>query len=158
MIQSIQHNLWNMVEQCDGMSVYGFQWHWVTGVYWWRDRIQKQPEEFWSVQGYTLCPDSVKCSKVDWTALHSTNGRWPKSYSKSNPRVFEGKKVEYSAKAKSISWSQPDWACISLAEDKTKGRKTHKQTTLKSAAVKAWQSITKEETQSSGDVPWVSSL
>ncbi len=42
--------------------------------------------------------------------------------------VFEGKK-EYSAIAKSISWSQPDWACISLANDKTKGRKTHKQTT-----------------------------
>ncbi len=31
--------------------------------------------------------------------------------------------------AKLISWYQPDWACISLAEDKTKGRKTHKQTT-----------------------------
>ncbi len=31
--------------------------------------------------------------------------------------------------AKPISWSQPDWACISLAEDKTKGRQTHKQTT-----------------------------
>ncbi len=46
--------------------------------------------------------------------------------------------------AKSVSWSQPDWACISLAEDKTKGRKTHKQQ-LKSDAVKAWQSITKEE-------------
>ncbi len=30
---------------------------------------------------------------------------------------------------KSISWFQPNWACISLAEDKTKGRKTHKQTT-----------------------------
>ncbi len=24
--------------------------------------------------------------------LHSTNGRWPKTYNKSNPRVFEGKK------------------------------------------------------------------
>ncbi len=31
--------------------------------------------------------------------------------------------------AKSISWSQLDWACIYLAEDKTKDRKTHKQTT-----------------------------
>ncbi len=51
--------------------------------------------------------------------------------------------------AKSISWSQPDLNLniISLVEDKTKGRKTHKQQ-LKSAAVKAWQSITKEETQS----------
>ncbi len=32
MIQSIQHHLWNMVEQCDGMSMHGFQWHWVIGV------------------------------------------------------------------------------------------------------------------------------
>ncbi len=131
MIQSIQHHLWNMVEQCDGMSIYGFQWHWVTGVYWWCDRGQKQPDEFWSVPGYTVCPDSVKWSKVDWTALHSTNGRWPKTYSKNNPGVFEGKNLEYSAMANSISWSQPDWACQ-----------------LKSAAAKAWQSITKEETQS----------
>ncbi len=50
--------------------------------------------------------------------------------------------------AKSISWSQPNWACISFAENKTKGRKTHKQKQLKSAAVKVWPSITKEETQS----------
>ncbi len=28
----------------------------------------------------------------DYTALHSTNGRWPKTYSKSNPGVFEDKK------------------------------------------------------------------
>ncbi len=64
-IQSIQHNLWNMVEQCDGMRMHGFQWHWVTGVYWWCDRVQKQPDEFWSVCKYTLCPDLAKCSKVD---------------------------------------------------------------------------------------------
>ncbi len=38
--------------------------------------------------------------------------------------------------AKSISWSQPDWACISLAEDKTKGRKTHKQTTTEASCSK----------------------
>ncbi len=30
-------------------SMHGFQWHWVTGVYWWRDRGQKQPDEFWSL-------------------------------------------------------------------------------------------------------------
>ncbi len=28
---------------------HGFQWHWVTGVYWRRDRRQKQPDEFLSV-------------------------------------------------------------------------------------------------------------
>ncbi len=41
-------------------------------------------------------------------------------------RFWGGKNVNYSARAKSISWSQPDWACISLAEDKTKERKPHK--------------------------------
>ncbi len=63
-------------------------------------------------------------------------------------RVFEGKKVEYSALAKSISWSQPDWACISLAEDKTKDRKTHEQKTTEVSLSKAWQSITKKKTPS----------
>ncbi len=113
-----------MVEQCDGMSMHGFQWHSVTGVYWW-----------WS-------------SKVDWTSLHSTNGQWPQTESKSNPGVFEGNQVEYSAMAKSISWSQPDWACISLAEDKTKGRKTRKQTTTEVSCSKGLEKHHKEETQS----------
>ncbi len=57
MIQSIKHHLWNMVEPCDGMSMHGFQW--------WRDRRQKQPEEFWGVYKYTFWPSSVKWSKVD---------------------------------------------------------------------------------------------
>ncbi len=146
------HHLWNMVEQCDGMSMHGFQWHWVTGVYWWRDRRQKQPEEFWSVQGYTVCPDSAKRSKVNWTVLHRTNGQWPKTYSKSNPGVFEGKKVEYFAMAKSISWFQPNWACISLAEDKTKGRKTHKQTTTEVSCSKGQAKHHKGGKTISGDV------
>ncbi len=29
MMQSTQHHLWNMMEQCDGMSVHDFQWHWL---------------------------------------------------------------------------------------------------------------------------------
>ncbi len=64
------------------------------------DRSSQKNSE---VYRYILCPDSVKCSKVDWPALHSTSGQWPKTYSKSNPGVFKGKKVDYSAMAKSIS-------------------------------------------------------
>ncbi len=41
-----------------------------------------------------LCPDSAKWRKVDWAALHGTNGNDPK---------HTAKKVEYSAMAKSIS-------------------------------------------------------
>ncbi len=118
----------------------------------WRDRGQKQPEKFWSVQGYTVCPDSAKWSKVDWAAIHSTSGWWPKTYSKNNQGVFEGKKVDYSAMAKSISWSQPDWACISLAEDKTKGRKTHKQTTTEVSCRKGLAKHHKGGNPVSGDV------
>ncbi len=70
----------------------------------------------------------------------------------SNPGVFEGKKVEYSAMAKSISWSQPDRACIALAEDKTKGRKTLKQTTTEVSYSKGLAKHHKGGNQVSGDV------
>ncbi len=70
----------------------------------------------------------------------------------SNPGVFEGKKVEYSAMAKSISWSQPDRACIALTEDKTKGRKTLKQATTEVSCTKGLAKHHKGENQVSGDV------
>ncbi len=69
-----------------------------------------------------------------------------------NRDVFEGKKEDYSAVAKSISWSQLDWACISLAEDKTKGRKTHKQTTTEVGCSKGLAKHHKGGNQVSGDV------
>ncbi len=97
-------------------------------------------------------PDAAKCSKVDWTALLSTNGQWPKTYSKNNPGVFESKKVEYSAMTKSITWSQPEWACISLAEDKTNGRKSHKQTTTEVSCSKGLAMHHKEGNPVIGDV------
>ncbi len=57
----------------------------------------------------------------------------PKHTAKATQEFLKVKNVEYSALAKSISWFQPNWACISLVEDKTKGRKTHKQTQTISA-------------------------
>ncbi len=59
-------------------------------------------------------------------------------HSKSNPGVFEGKKVEYSAMAKSISWSQPDQAAFHLLKTKLKAERAINKQQLKSAAVKAW--------------------
>ncbi len=64
--------------------------------------------------------------------------------SKSNPGVFEGKKVEYSAMTKSISWSQPDWAAFHLLKTKLKAERPTNKQQMKSAAVKAWKSITKD--------------
>ncbi len=54
--------------------------------------------------------------------------------------------------AKSISWSQPDWAWISLAEDKIKVRKTHKQTTTEVSCSKDLAKHHKEGNPVSGDV------
>ncbi len=53
--------------------------------------------------------------------------------------------------AKSISWFQPDWACISLAEDKTKDRKTQKQTTTEASCSKGLAKHHKGVNSVSGD-------
>ncbi len=146
MIQSLQHHLWNM-KQCDGMSMHGFQWHWVTDVY---DDVTEDR----SSRKNSEVSRNILSAQIQSNGAKSIGRRFivqmdddPKHTAKSTQEFLKVKKVEYSAMATSISWFQPDWACISLAEDKTKGRRTHRQK-LKSAAVKAWQSITKEETQS----------
>ncbi len=66
-------------------------------------------------------------SELIGRALHSADGQWPKAYCKSNQRVFEGKEVDCYAMAKSITWPESDWACISLAEDKTEGKMPQEQ-------------------------------
>ena len=86
------------------------------------DSWQKQQNEFWSVSGNIICSYSAKCFKTHWTALHNADGQWPEAYCESNQRVFKGKEVECSAMAKSITWPESDWTCISLAEDKTEGK------------------------------------
>ncbi len=56
MIQSIQHHLWNMVEQCDGMSM-AFSGSELLVF------SDGETEIFWSVQvlqGYPVCQDSIK--------------------------------------------------------------------------------------------------
>ncbi len=77
--------------------------------------------------GNIICSYSAKCFRTHWTALHSADGQWPKAYCKSNQRVFEGKEVDCYAMAKSITWPESDWACISLAEDKTEGKMPQEQ-------------------------------
>ncbi len=55
-----------------------------------------------SGSGLPLFIEDVTEAEVDWEALHSTKGQGPKTYSKSNPGLFEVKKVEYSAVVKTI--------------------------------------------------------
>ncbi len=109
------------------VGMYGCQWNWFSCIYWWCDCWQKQQDEFWSVLGNIICSYSAKCFRTHWTALHSADGQWPKAYCKSNQRVFEGKEVDCYAMAKSITWPESDWACISLAEDKTEGKMPQEQ-------------------------------
>ncbi len=109
------------------VGMYGCQWNWFSCIYWWCDCWQKQQDEFWSVSGNIICSYSAKCFRTHWTALHSADGQWTKAYCKSNQRVFEGKEVDCYAMAKSITWPESDWACISLAEDKTEGKMPQEQ-------------------------------
>ncbi len=91
----------------------------------------------------------------DWTVLHSTNGQWPKTFSKSNDGKNGNGMVFLMVKKWNIlQWpsQSPDLNPIEHAFHlrKTKleaERPTNKQQ-LKLAALKAWQSITKEETVS----------
>ncbi len=87
--------------------------------------------------------------KVDWTVLHSTNGQWPKTYIKATQEFLKVKKWNF------LQWpsQSPDListrlSSISLAEDKTKDRKTHKQTTTEVSCSKGLEKQHKEETQS----------
>ncbi len=126
--ESTQHHMWNMMDHCDGMSMASSG----TGLLVFSDDVTEDRSSWINSEVY----QDILSAQIQ---LHATTfiGRCfiiqmdngPKHYSKSNPGVFEGKKVYYSAMAESISCSQPDWACISLAEDKTQGGKTHKQTT-----------------------------
>ncbi len=76
----------------------------------------------------------------------------PKHTAKATQEFLKVKKMEYSAMTKSISWSQPNWACISLAENKTKGRKTHKQITTEVSCIKGLAKHHKGGNPVSGDV------
>ncbi len=77
--------------------------------------------------------------KLDWAVLQSTTGWWPKSYSKSNPAAFEGKKNGF-VMAKSLADFNPiQHTFHSLKTKLNEERPTNKQ--LNSAAVKAWQSL-----------------
>lgn len=55
-------------------------------------------------------------SQCRWTMTRSILRKQPKSF-------FKGK-----AMAKSITWPESDWACVSLAEDKTEGKMPQEQT------------------------------
>ncbi len=59
-----------------GLKVHTLRlWIWGYSHQNWRERLKE-------LQLFNILN---KCSKVDWTALQCTYGRWPKTYCKSNP-------------------------------------------------------------------------
>ncbi len=107
--------------------MYGCQWNWFSCIYWWCDCWQKQQDEFWSVSGNIICSYSdPNASEVIGRRFTVQMDNDP-SILQSNQRVFEGKEVDCYAMAKSITWPESDWACISLAEDKTEGKMPQEQ-------------------------------
>ncbi len=121
----------NMVEQCDGMSMNGFQWHWVTGFI---DDMTEDRSSWMNSEVYRdllsaqIQPNEAKL--IGWRFIVQVDID-PKQTAKATQEVFEGKKVDYSAMAKPISLSQPDWICIHLMKTKLKAeRPTNKQKTV----------------------------
>ncbi len=103
------------------------------------DRSSRMNSEvYWDI--YSLSRFSqIQQSSLEWR--FTVQVEMTQTYSKRNPGVFEGKKVEYFAMAKSISWSQPDWACFSLAKDTEKRqteRPTNKQQTSQRRKPSLW--------------------
>ncbi len=106
--------------------MYGCQWNWFSCIYWWCDCWQKQQDEFWSVSGILSAHIQTNASEligrrftVRWTMTQSILQKQPKS--------SWGKEADCYAMAKSITWPESDWACISLAEDKTEGKMPQEQ-------------------------------
>ncbi len=145
MILSIPPHQWSMVVVSVGM--YGCQWNWFSCYYWWCDYWQKQQDEFWSVSGNIICSYSAKCFRTHWTALHSADGQWPKAYCKSNQRVLKGKKwtvMQWPSQSPDLN---PIEHAFHLLKTKLKGKCPKNKQELKTVAVEAWQSITRDETQ-----------
>ncbi len=88
---------------------------------------QKQQDEFWSVSGNIICSYSAKmlqnsldgASQCRWTMTQSILQKQPKSFWRERSGLLCNGQVNH------LTWIQ--WACISLAEDKTEGKMPQEQ-------------------------------
>ena len=99
--------------------MYGCQWNWFPCIYWWCDCWQKQCFG----QYYLLIFSQMFQNSLDGTS----QCRWTmtRSILRKQPNFLS--EVECYAMAKTITWPESDWACISLAEDKTEGKMPQEQ-------------------------------
>ncbi len=100
------------------------------GAVWWRERAWLPVAQgYWCLvvmwQGTEEAGRILKCIRISsakmqvvWAGLHSKMDNDPKHTAKPTQEFFKLTKCNILQwPQKSISWSQPDWACISLAED-----------------------------------------
>ena len=80
--------------------------------------------------------------------------RWTmtRSILQKKPKNFEGKEVECYAMPKSITLPESNWACISLAEDKTKGKMPQEQAGTKDSCSRGLAEHHQGRNPLSGDV------
>ncbi len=92
-----------MVEQCDGMSMHGFQWHWVSGVF---DHVTEDRSSWKNFEVYRdilsaqIQPNGAKLIGRSFIVQVDKD---PKRTTKATHEFLKVKKVDYSAMAKPIS-------------------------------------------------------
>ncbi len=95
---------------------------------WWCDCWQKasrmNSEVFRAILSAHIQPNASELIGRRFTVQMDND---PKHTAKATKEFLKGKKWTGYAMAKSITWPESDWACISLAEDKTEGKMPQKQ-------------------------------
>ncbi len=86
-------------------------------------------------------------SETHWTALHSADGHDPKHTAKATKEFLKGKKWTVYAMASQSPDLNPIEHAFHLLKTKLKGKCPKNKQELKTVAVEAWQSITRDETQ-----------
>ncbi len=127
--------------------------YWTTTVYWCLMLKWQRTEAAGRILkciGILTAKIQPNGEKVDWAALHSTKEIIPKHTAKATQK-FRVKKSGIFCNGQVNLLISADWACISLTEDKTKGRKTQKQTTTEVSCSKGLAKHHKGVNSVSGD-------
>ncbi len=119
---------------------------------WWCDYWQKQQDDFWSVSGNIICSyfsqmlqNSLDgASQCRWTMTQSILQKQPKSFWRERSGLL--------CKASQSPDLNPIEHAFHLLKTKLKGKCPKNKQELKTVAVEAWQSITRDETKRLVDV------
>ncbi len=127
--------------------MYGCQWNWFSCIYWWCDCWQKQQDEFWSVSGNIICSYSANASELIGRHFTVQMDNDPKHTAKATKEFLKGKKwtvMQWPSQSPDLN---PIEHAFHLLKTKLKGKCPKNKQELKTVAVEAWQSITRDENQ-----------